>query len=116
MYSQIQHEIYRVDLELEIPEEYTKILKGIIFNAKVVSIKYTNFLITLRYTFFAISILGLIFYSLFFCNIPKNLRTFEHKYIMVLSVSLVVFNDPFYLITIYKAGPAMAFFSSFFVV
>ena len=116
IYSQIQHEIYKVDLELEIPSEYNNILKGILFDAKVVSIGYTNFLIILRYTFFAISVMGLIFYAMFFLQIPKNLRTFEHKYIFVLSVSLVIFNDPFYLLTIYKAGPAMAFFSTLFVV
>ena len=73
-------------------------------------------MIILRYTFFALSSLGLIFYGLFFIRIPKNLRTFEHKYILLLSVSLVIFNDPFYLLTIYKAGPTMAFFSTFFVV
>ena len=35
---------------------------------------------------------------------------------MALSVSLVIFNDPFYILALYKAGPAMAFFSTFFVV
>ena len=64
----------------------------------------------------AISILGLFFYGVFFFRVPRHLRTFEHKYIFVLSVSLVIFNDPFYLLTIYKAGQAMAFFSTFFVV
>lgn len=35
-------------------------------------------------------------YLIFLKNIPSNLRTFEHKYLGLISVFLILFNNPFY--------------------
>ena len=77
---------------------------------------FTKFSLTIRYTFLAFSIVAGIIYLIFFLKVPKELRTFEHKYIMLLSVLLVFFNDPFYYLTTYQASKFFAIFSVFTVV
>ncbi len=103
-------------LEIDVPNEYKGILKGIEFDAEVVNKKFTNFSLVLRYTFLTLSIISGIFYLLFFFRTPAALRTFEHKYIAVFTVALVLFNDPFYFLTIYEANEFLACLSTFWVV
>ena len=75
----------------------------------MISWKYTDFLLSLRYTFLILSIIFGIIYLIFFFKMPNPIKTFEHKYIALLSISLILFNDPFYAITIYNANGFLIF-------
>lgn len=55
-----------------------------------------------RYVFFGIAIVGLILYIVRFVKVPSERRTIEQKMVAVASVLLVMFNDPFYPITVLK--------------
>lgn len=112
LYPQIKHEIYKVSLEMEVTDSIKSVFEGIYFTLFIVNEKYTSFLISLRYAFLGISaVLGTI-YLVFFFRASKNVITFEHKAIAVLSIFLVFFNDPFYYLTIYNAGTFWAVVSN----
>lgn len=55
-----------------------------------------------RYVFFAIAIVGLLLYIFRFVKVPSERRTIEQKMVAVASVLLIMFNDPFYPITVLK--------------
>jgi len=82
----------------------------------VVNRSFTKFSLFVRYFFLILSVLGGVFYLVFFFKVPKELRTFENKYIAVLSVLLVFFNEPLYYFTVYSANTFFAIFSVFSVV
>ncbi len=116
LYPQIEHQIYKILVEIDVPESLDDALVGAYFSARIISKKYTNFLMSLRYTFFAFSCVFGFFYLFFFFRSPREYKTFEHKFIAILSIALIFFNDPFYAATIYKANGFLAFFSTFWVV
>ena len=116
IYPQIEHAIYKVGMQIELNESTRSVLEGIYFSAYVVSERYTKFLMSLRYSFFGISVVLGIIYLVFYFKIPKTLRTFEHKAIAILTVLLVFFNDPFYYLTIYKANGFLAVYSTLAVI
>lgn len=101
---------------MNVPSEIQQETTGVYFSVFVVSEKYTRFLMILRYTFLALSILMGVFYLIFFIRIPPLARTFEHKAIAILSVLLIFFNDPFYYLTIYKVSKYLAVLSSLQVI
>lgn len=65
------------------------------FQAKTIDWKYIQFLILLRFICLIISTISGFIYLSFLKNVPNDISTFEHKYIAVLSLSLVLFNNPF---------------------
>ena len=77
--------------------------------------KYTNFLLILRYTCLVWSLIVAVLYLTFYRRIPFQLRTFEHKYIAALVFSLILFNDPFFGISIYSGNAVWAILSTIFV-
>lgn len=58
----------------------------------------------------------MILYFLRFVKMPKEKRTVEQQLVAYLSVFLIMFNDPFYPITVLKPNGASAFFSIIFIV
>ncbi len=60
------------------------------------NVKIANILIGLRLTFFFISVVMSGLYIYHFYQSAKSQRTFEHYGIFLLSISLIIFNDPFY--------------------
>ena len=70
----------------------------------------------MRYICLGFSIFFGIGYFMFFAKIPKNLLTFEHYYIGLLSVALVLFNDPLYAISLLKSSLYLTILSNIFIV
>ena len=52
---------------------------------------------------------------MFFARVPPELRTFEHRYILLLSGLLVAFNDPLYGLTLLLANYMLTALSTVFV-
>lgn len=77
--------------------------------------KYILFLLVYRFVLFIISLGFLISYILFIRTVPQECRTFEHRFITLFLVSLTLFNDPLYSLTILKANIASTVISCLFV-
>jgi len=76
---------------------------------------YISFMICVRYICLLFSAFGFFYYVYFFTRIPPGLVTFEHQFIMILSLGLVFFNDPLYGITLILPNVTFAFFSTIVV-
>lgn len=82
----------------------------------VVNPKFTVYSIVLRYVYFVISVVGLVLYGARYRTIPASERILEQKMVLVLSVLLVMFNDPLYPVTVLYPNKASSYFSVFFVI
>ena len=116
LYPQITHEIYRIEVQIDVTDFDRNDIKGIYFDARTVSEKFTNYTLTLRYLFFAISVISSIIYLLFYFKLSNDLKTFEHRFISILSFSLPFFNNPLYALNIFKPSTFIAILSTFFTV
>jgi len=76
---------------------------------------YIAFLICIRYTCLLLSVIGFVFYVQFFTKISPEVITFEHQFIMILSLGLVFFNDPLYALTLILPSVTFTFFSTIVV-
>lgn len=65
---------------------------------------YVLALLMIRYTLVIASLVTLFSYASFYIKMPKEAITFEHKAIFGLSILLVLFNDPFYGLTLLMPG------------
>lgn len=116
LYPQITHDIYRISIKIDVTTFDRNDIKGIYFNARTISEKYTNFTLALRYTFFCISIISSILYLIFYFKLSNDLKTFEHRFISILSFLIPFFNNPFYAINIFSPSVFMAILSTYFTV
>jgi hypothetical protein len=64
--------------------------------------QFTYYTIIVRYVFFGLSILSLVLYLIRYVKIPADQKVFEQRIIAGLSILLLMFNDPFYPITVLK--------------
>lgn len=60
----------------------------------------------MRYVFFGLAIIGCVLYMIRFVKIPETEKIIEQKLVAVASVLLIMFNDPFYPITVLNPNPA----------
>jgi len=88
------------------------------FKAYITTIEaaYTSFLLALRYTCFAISICFAVYYFFMLRRMRGEKLVFEQKFIRVLGILLLFFNDPIYASTILHPTLASAVFSSIFII
>lgn len=82
----------------------------------VVNPKFTVFSIVIRYVYFVFSVLGLVLYAARYRRVPKEELILEQKMILILSILLIMFNDPLYPVTILFPNRASSYFSVFFIV
>lgn len=78
--------------------------------------KYTDFLLALRYLCLGLSIIFLVIYWRNLRKMKGERIVYEQKFIRVLAVLLIFFNDPIYAATVLKPTLASAVFSSFFLI
>lgn len=116
LYPRTDHKNYRIRIEIEIDNMYKSIIKGIRFFAKTQNPEYTKFLLAVRYTCFAISLAFSVWFFVFYKTIKPEYKTFEHKYILILSIAVLFFNDPLYGATVMKSSTFLAILSALFVV
>lgn len=102
MYPEVEHPVYKVYLELEIPDTFKDQVEGMYLHSKTVSKNYTIFVFWLRYIFVLISLISGIIYLIFYFKTPKEIRTFEHSFIALLSISIILFNNPLHALQIYS--------------
>lgn len=73
---------------------------------------YTMYQLFLRYSLVLVSFVSLVTYAIFYVNLLERNRTFEHKYILFLAVTLVLFNDPFYVISLFYGSVPVYLFQN----
>lgn len=76
---------------------------------------FTFFLLVVRYWLLGIALIGFGFYLNFYLNSSKTNLTFEHHYIMILSIGLLMMNDPLSAATILIGTPVFVVFSTIYV-
>ena len=82
----------------------------------VVNPEFTKYTFLIRYVFFLLSVIGSVMYLWRLKKVPIEERIVEQKMVAMLSILLILFNDPFYPITILSPNPVSSYFSVFFVV
>jgi hypothetical protein len=106
---------YLIRITILNEELYKSVIQKIDFMLFTHVSAYINFLLLIRYLCLIVSAVGLAYYASFYTRIPVELVSFEHQFILVLSIGLVLFNDPFYAITLLLPNAFFAFFSTVFV-
>ena len=86
---------YRLEMAVKNQEDLDPVIEGFIFEAYRINDDYTGFLFTVRYVAFTVSLILSICYCVNYFMTPGGLRVFEQNYVLVLSVGLNLFNDPF---------------------
>lgn len=92
-------------------------VKNVLLYGTVISAGYTSFGITLRLVFFFV-VLGSTIYFYFWRlrKIRRNEQVLEQRMVLALSIVTVIFNDPFYGLTVTHPNYASNVFSVMFVV
>ena len=115
LYPQITAPGFKFIITLLLEPNHNLILEEMSFFIYFANPTYTTYLLALRYTLFAISIISFAVYIFYYARSPFELRTFEHRFILILSIALILFNDPFYALTILKSNSFWAVISTLFV-
>lgn len=115
IYPQLDFSRYKIEIQLNIETSHLSLVDGISFRIRSQNPEFTRFLVTFRYVWLGISILSLIAYFWFYCRAGIKKMTFEHNFILILSISLVFFNDPIFGATLFKPSIAGAVLSTLFV-
>lgn len=115
MYPSIDFTNVRFFVSVEMDDILANIVDEVFFFMYTSNPNYTTYLIVLRYTLLLISMIGLISFGCFYRGIQNQNKTFEHKYILILSIALVLFNDPLYALTTYYGSITLAVFSTIHV-
>ncbi len=103
-------------LHLDMEEEYKKYFEEIEFRIYKGNPKIISALLGVRYSLFIISIIMAVLYTLHYLKIDPEDKTIEHKLIMILGFSLILFNDPFYGVVLKKPNSFWFFLNTLFVV
>lgn len=77
-----------------------------LFKTNLVNEQFTFFAIIIRGVFLGLAIIAATLYLWRFVRIPVGEKILEQKFIAVLSILLLMFNDPFYAITVLKPNGA----------
>ena len=115
LYPQLEYNDYVLEIDLQVESSIASLVDGILFGAKLENPQFTNSLLAFRYFWFGFSLISLLVYSVFYAHSRKNELTFEHHFILVLSISLVFFNDPIFAVTVFYPSKVSAVFSTIFV-
>ena len=97
-FQDIENERYRVEISFQIPENLKSQLRDVNFEVKMGNPGVLRFLVFTRYGLVFFSIFSGFFYFLFYKNIPENMVTYEHRFILWLTIGIIVANDPFYAV------------------
>ena len=115
-YPKTEHENYKIEIQIKPEKGSQNILKGFKFFAKTQNPNYTVYLLALRITCLCLSLGFGAFYFSFYNSITPKYVTFEHSFIAILSIALILFNDPIYYVTVMYSNKFWASISSIFVV
>lgn len=100
--------------EVSFGSYYGSIARSYSIKSFVVNPNYSYFCIALRLSFMAISVAFCLIYASRYRHIQSNRSLPEQKIVLLLSLATVVFNDPFYILTILYPNIFTTFMSTFF--
>lgn len=100
MFPQIESDYYFLSVTFDIDKSYANVISKFAFYITTQNPAFTFFSLVLRYVLLGVSFIGLVVYAYMYWKMDPSTRTFEHKYILVLSISLFFFNDPWYAATL----------------
>lgn len=100
----IHYPSYLISIKVLNQKLYSSMIDSITFDVMTHSNGYVIALLMTRYAFVIVSFVALFAFVSFYIKMPKETITFEHKAILGLSVLLVLFNDPFYGLTLLLPG------------
>lgn len=112
IYPQFGAESYLVSLQLFWDTTTSPDYNSIALDVQTTDSVYILSLAALRYAFLGFSLVSCIVYFVFYVRTKRILRTFEHTMILVLSVSVVLFNDPLNLPALTNPSVPMTVFST----
>lgn len=99
MYPFLTQNQYSLEIQFDLDEKQTEIFSGISYNLITINKDYNISVISIRMLLLVLSLLNLISYIFFYRETNRISRTFEHKFILIMSFSLVFFNDPIFILT-----------------
>lgn len=102
----------RLSVDLNVDPALSKLVTHANFFMYTSNPRYTVYLLVLRYTLLLVSLASLAVYARFYYHLAAENRTFEHRFILFLSVALVLFNDPLYALTTFFGSLFLAVFST----
>lgn len=91
-------------------------VSGVVLYATVISFGYTQFGVALRFVFFFLTLGSTIYYIIRLRKIKRSEHIIEQRLIIGLSIITIIFNDPFYILTVTHPNVASNVFSVMFVV
>jgi hypothetical protein len=112
----IRYHGYFIQVAFTNAANYTDKIIDIQMQVSSVNPKYTAFLIALRYVCLGLSLMVLLCYINQLRKIGKSAMVFEQKYILCLAMLVIIFNDPFFALTILMPNMASAFFTCLFAI
>ena len=113
---QHKDDVYKVIINIEIPFFLESSVSGVYFFGRTINGTYTKFLVYLRYICLLFSVVFGYFYFTSLYKLPKPLVTFEHKFIAVLSIFLIFFNDPLFYFQILGDSIILSIYTTFSIV
>lgn len=118
MYAALHHlssGSYQVSLEFGSDIFTAQIIESTSFIVETANAGYTLYAIIVRAVFFVLSVIGLIVFWVRTRGATNPGVKFENQQILIMSVCLIFFNDPFYALTMVIPHIAMEVFSVLFV-
>lgn len=101
-YQGLSFNSYAIQVKFDLSQLSQQIFDGIYFTIKIGNSKYNLFVVFLRGFTMILSIIGLINFIVQYRQIPSTFSKFEHNRILILSIFLVLFNDPLYFIVVLR--------------
>ena len=111
IYPEIDYNNYKLEIELKNFENNSQILKYK-FNVFTLNPKFFLLIFLIKLIFLFSSIASFYFYYKFYKSLNVFIRTFEHKAIFVISIGLILFNDPLSIVSLYTHSIALNIFTS----
>ena len=114
-YPGLAYSAYQVRIALLNEDLYKTAINLLTFDVITHNRRYVTIMLLIRYFLALASLIALFYYMSYYIKIPKEFVTFEHNSILMMSVALVFFNDPFYGMTLLMPGTFSVFMSTIFI-
>lgn len=114
LFPDLKHENYKLVINLEIDRSMAQVFDEVFFYLSYSNSAFTVFLIIFRSFLLLASIVTAVIYLKFYSSISQDSVTFEHRFIGILSIGLILLNDPIYVVSVlYGYLPLVAISASY---
>ena len=115
VYDGVSNSDYRINIIFNLTAEQLEIFEGVSLEYSTASFGFNLFAIILRGSFFIISLAGLMSFVIQYRRNSDEIVKDEYRLLLILSISLVLFNDPFFAITTIFPSIYLEIFSAILV-